>query len=111
MNDERGRLLGLSLDLASILATYSSLAVLMEITNQTKKPLSIPLPGGKKLFLGPGKSGQINWKATERPAVQKLVESGEVKVSQDGKKRSDLKGVGRIDTNAPSYTGSCYSDH
>ena len=83
----------------------------MEITNQTKKPLSIPLAGGKKLFLGPGKSGQINWKAAERPAVQKLIESGEVKVSQEGKKGSKLKGVSRISTDAPGYTGSCYSDH
>ena len=83
----------------------------MDITNLTKKPLSVPLPGGKKLFLGPGKSGQINWKAAERPAVKKLIESGEVKVSQDGKKGSNLKGVSRIDTDAPGYTGSCYSDH
>ena len=83
----------------------------MEITNLTKKPLSIPLPAGKKLFLGPGKSGQINWKAAERPAVQKLIESGEVKISQEGKKGSDKRGVSRIDTNAPSYTGSYYSSN
>ncbi len=31
----------------------------MDITNNTNKPLSIPLPGGKKLFLGPRKTGQI----------------------------------------------------
>lgn len=83
----------------------------MEITNQTKKPLSIPLAGGKKLFLGPGKSGQINWKAAERPAVKKLIESGEVKVSQEGNQGAKAKGVGKIATNAPGYTGSCYSDH
>lgn len=83
----------------------------MEITNQSKKPLSIPLPGGKKLFLGPGKSGQINWKAAERPAVKKLIESGEVKVSQESKKGSNARGVERIDTNAPSYSGSYHSAH
>ena len=32
----------------------------MNITNKCKRPISISLPGGKKLFLGPGKSGQIN---------------------------------------------------
>ncbi|GHC41928.1 hypothetical protein [Roseibacillus persicicus] len=83
----------------------------MEITNLTKKPLSVPLPAGKRLFLGPGKSGQINWKAAERPAVQALIESGEVKVSQEGKKGTKAKGVARIDTHAPSYTGSFYSNH
>lgn len=80
----------------------------MEITNISPKPLSIPLPAGKKLYLSPGKSGQINWKAAERPAIQKLIESGEVKVSQEGK-GSKAKGVGRIDTKAPGYTGSYYS--
>ena len=83
----------------------------MDITNLTKKPLSVSLPAGKKLFLGPGKSGQINWKAAEHPAVKKLIEAGEVKVSQDGKKGPALKGVDRIRTDAPSYTGACYSDH
>ncbi len=56
----------------------------MEITNKTKKPLSVPLPAGKKLFLGPGKSGQITRKAAERPAVVKLVEAGDIEVSEEG---------------------------
>ena len=59
----------------------------MEITNKTKKPLSVPLPAGKKLFLGPGKSGQITRKAAERPAVVKLVEAGDVEISEEGAKR------------------------
>ena len=59
----------------------------MEITNKTKKPLSVPLPAGKKLFLSPGKSGQITQKAAERPAVLKLVEAGDVEISEEGAKR------------------------
>lgn len=58
----------------------------MEITNKTKKPLSIPLPAGKKLFLSPGKSGQITRKAAERPAVVQLVEAGQVKITEEGVK-------------------------
>ncbi len=50
----------------------------MEITNQTKRPLVIALPGGKKLRLGPGKTAQISAKAAEHPAVKKLVEAGQV---------------------------------
>lgn len=54
------------------------------ITNKTKKPLITPLPARKKLFLSPGKSGQITRKAAESPAVIKLVEVGDVKISEDG---------------------------
>jgi len=64
----------------------------MEITNKTTKPLRITLPGGKTLFLSPGKSGQITRKAAERPAVVKMVEAGDVELSEDGAQR---KGGGR----------------
>ena len=37
----------------------------MDITNKSRKPLSVPLPGGKKLFLGPGKTGQVSPKALD----------------------------------------------
>lgn len=83
----------------------------MEITNLSKKPLRVPLPAGKKLFLGPGKSGQITRRAAEKPAVLKLVESGEVKLSQEVSQREGARRVAKIDTDAPSYTGSKYSDH
>jgi hypothetical protein len=55
----------------------------MDIINKTSKPLSIPLPAGKKLFLGPGKTGQITQKAFERPAVVALLEAGSIE-SVDG---------------------------
>jgi len=50
------------------------------ITNKTFKSLSVPLPGGKKLRLGPLKSGEISPKAVDHPPVQKLIEAGEVEV-------------------------------
>ena len=52
----------------------------MEIQNKTARPLAIPLPGGKKLRLGPHRIGQITPKAAEHPAVGKLVEAGEVEL-------------------------------
>ncbi len=64
-----------------------SLKNIMEITNKTKKPLRVPLPAGKKLFLSPGKSGQITQAAATRPAVVKLVEAGDVEISEEGTKR------------------------
>ena len=53
------------------------------IKNTTKKPLSVPLPGGKRLFLGPGKDGQIGAKADGHPPVVALVEAGELEIVPD----------------------------
>ncbi len=60
----------------------------MNITNTSKRPISLSLPGGKKLFLGPGKSGQINPKAAELPHVAKLVEEGDLELDDSGQKQS-----------------------
>jgi hypothetical protein len=53
------------------------------VTNKTQKPLSIPLPGGKKLHLGPGKTGQIAAKAAADPQLKKLIDAGELEVVDD----------------------------
>ena len=70
----------------------------MEITNQTKRPLVIALPGGKKLRLGPGKTAQISPKAAEHPAVKKLVEAGQIGLFQgrsgSGRSSGGSGGVG-----------------
>ena len=54
------------------------------IKNTTKKPLSVPLPRGKRLFLGPGKSGQISPKAMDHPPLAALLESGELELTSEG---------------------------
>src|SRR2546428_486647 len=54
------------------------------VTNKTAKPLSIPLPRGKTLHLGPRKSGQISAHDLEHPALRKLVDAGAIEiVAQD----------------------------
>ena len=78
----------------------------MEITNKTNKPLSVPLPGGKKLFLSPGKSGQITPKAAERPAVVKLVEAGDLEISEDSTKRQGGDGSGGGVSGVSGHGGS-----
>jgi hypothetical protein len=60
----------------------------MDITNKTPKPLSVPLPGGKKLFLGPGKTGQVSPKALEHPPLAKLIEAGDIETAEGGSSRS-----------------------
>ena len=62
------------------------------ISNTTKKPLRVPLPQGKRLFLGPGKTGEVNAKALDHPPLVKLIEAGEIEI-KDGGKRS-LSGGG-----------------
>jgi hypothetical protein len=61
-------------------------AALPTIKNTTKKPLNVPLPGGKRLFLGPGKEGKIRARAAEHPPVAALVETGELEVVPDAGK-------------------------
>lgn len=50
----------------------------MEIRNLTRRPLRIPLPGGRNLHLGPGQVGRIAPKALDHPPLQALVEAGEI---------------------------------
>jgi hypothetical protein len=57
----------------------------MEIKNKTKRALAVSLPGGKKLRLGPGKTGQITPKAADFPAVQKLIEADELELIGGGR--------------------------
>ena len=60
----------------------------MEIRNTTKLPLKVPLPGGKKLFLGPGATGQVSAKAVLHPPVQELVDSGVLEVVDSGRSKN-----------------------
>ena len=61
----------------------------MDITNKTNKPLSIPLPGGKKLFLAPGKSGQVTPRALEFAPLVKLIEAGSIESTGGTKRHPD----------------------
>ena len=51
------------------------------VLNATSRPLRIPLPGGKTLHLGPGKSGRISDRAVQHPAVRRHVEAGDLKIT------------------------------
>jgi hypothetical protein len=62
------------------------------VTNKTAKPLSIPLPRGKTLHLGPRKSGQISSHDIEAPALKKLVEAGTIEIL--GKESASAAGDG-----------------
>lgn len=80
--------------------------VIMEITNKTKKPLSVPLLDGKKLFLSPGKSGQITPKAASSPGVVKLLEAGDVALSEVGAKPHGGGNTGLSSSSVPRQGAS-----
>jgi hypothetical protein len=56
------------------------------IANKTLKAIVVPLPRGKKLHLGPGKTGQVAANAAEHPPLKKLIESGEIEIVDEGSK-------------------------
>jgi len=76
----------------------------MDVTNKSKKPLMLPLPGAKKLFLGPGRTGQISPKALEHPPLAKLIESGDV-VAADGEHKDTKGGSGSSGPSAGFFQG------
>ena len=50
------------------------------VKNKTQRPLVVPLPRGKKLHLGPGKTGQIATEAAEHPGLVKLADAGDIEI-------------------------------
>jgi len=86
----------------------------MDITNKSGRPLNVPLPGGKKLFLGPGKAGQVNTKALGHPPLAKLIEAGDLETADGGARRAEggggkatgaVAGSGRKGTGAMRQSG------
>jgi hypothetical protein len=73
------------------------------VVNKTQKPLSVPLPRGKVLHLGPGKTGQISSEAAEHPRLKKLVDAGEIEVFDD--RNAPSGGTGDIRKARPSFYG------
>ena len=56
------------------------------IRNKTRRPLRVPLPGGKVLHLGPAKDGQIADGAVQHAGLQKLVKAGDLEVLGGGER-------------------------
>jgi hypothetical protein len=65
------------------------------ISNKTQRPVSVPLPGGKTLHLGPGKTGQISAKAVEDQQIKKLVDAGEIEIVDDDPRTAVGPGRGK----------------
>jgi hypothetical protein len=60
------------------------------IKNKTNRPLRVPLPRGKTVHLGPGKSSQITTEAAEHAGLKKLIEAGEVEILDEESAPGDM---------------------
>src|SRR5438067_10887378 len=69
------------------------------ISNKTPKPIAVPLPRGKKLHLGPGKTGQIAANASEHPPLKKLIDAGDIEIVGEGPESVEGGGGGRAGRN------------
>jgi len=79
------------------------------VNNKTQRPLSVPLPGGKTLHLGPGKNGQISAKAVADPRLKKLVDAGEIEIVGDEPRPTAGTGGGkRGRTFMPGHTSGSH---
>ena len=65
------------------------------IQNKTNAPLRVPRPRGKKLHLGPGKTGHIAHQDLEHKPLQKLVKEGKIEIRGDGSTTETTREQGR----------------
>jgi len=59
------------------------------VTNKTQRPVSVPLPRGKTLHLGPGKTGQIASNDADHPGLTKLAEAGTIEILDEDAQSGD----------------------
>jgi hypothetical protein len=78
----------------------------MNIINRTNKPLSLPLPGGKKLYLGPGRTGQVTLKALDHPPLAKMLEAGDIEKEEGETQRKEQGGSKAGPTYGPRHDGT-----
>ena len=65
------------------------------IKNKTHAPLKVPLPRGKKLHLGPGKTGQVAHQDVEHKPLQGLVKAGKIEIIGEGSEKDTSREQGR----------------
>ncbi len=76
-----------------------------QIHNKTQKPLTVPLPGGKKLRLGPLRSGTVTPKALEHPPLKRLVEADQIEITVEDDKRGSIRGGKGLGPGRQNTTG------
>lgn len=66
------------------------------IRNISRRPISVPLPAGRKIFLAPGQGGEIaDLAATHAPLVA-LIEAGELELAEGAHKGGSSSPAGAV---------------
>ena len=78
----------------------------MELRNKTRRPIRVPLPGGKRLHIGPGGTGQISPKATTHPPLKKLLDAGDLEIEDLGRSKGTGGSGGSTGTRPSKGGGS-----
>ena len=68
----------------------------MEIKNTTTASLRVPLPAGKRVFLGPGGKAKITNKAVDHPPVKALIDAGTLEIMAGGKTKKGTGSTGGV---------------
>ncbi|MDP6408681.1 MAG: hypothetical protein QGI46_04835 [Planctomycetota bacterium] len=76
-----------------------------DVRNTTRAPLAVPLPGGKKLRLGPLHTGQVTGKALESAGVRALLEAGTLELCVGGSGKGRLSGGGDLGRTGRDHEG------
>lgn len=81
------------------------------ILNKSARPIQVPLPRGKKIHLGPHRTGEIANNAIEHPPLIKLIEAGDLEIMGDGNSQADPRkaAVGTASTPANRPHGASSS--
>ncbi len=76
------------------------------ISNKTNRPLSVPLPRGGTLHLGPGKTAEIAANAASHPQLKKLLDAGEIEILNDAARSGGAMGGGNKRATASGHTAA-----
>ena len=58
------------------------------IVNKTRDALSVPLPRGKALHLGPSQIGHLSPHDVKHPPLKKLIDAGKIEILDDPENKS-----------------------
>jgi len=75
------------------------------ITNKTRKPIKVRLPGGKTLFLGATRQAKLRDEALEHPPVKKLIDAGDIEVSDATGQKHGAGGSGSVSGGGGGHGG------
>lgn len=79
-----------------------------EIRNTQNRPIRVPLPGGKRLHLNPGKTAQVSDQALKHSGLQSLIDEGLIELLGKGAHGEGLTATGASAANPNGHARSSF---